>query len=48
MEKLIEYQKLPLFAIIQHFPPQEAKFCSKSILDKSKNPDPTIFKILRW
>jgi hypothetical protein len=34
--KLIKYQKLPIFAIIKNSPLQEAKFCNKSILDKSK------------
>ena len=36
MEKLIKCQKLPLFPIIINSPPQETKFCNKSILDKSK------------
>jgi hypothetical protein len=36
MEKLIKWQKLPLFPIIINSPPQETKFCNKSILDKSK------------
>jgi hypothetical protein len=34
--KLIKCQKLPLFPIIINSPPQETKFCNKSILDKSK------------
>jgi hypothetical protein len=34
--KLIKCQKLPLFPIIKNSPPQEIKFCNKSILDKSK------------
>jgi hypothetical protein len=33
---LIKCQKLPLFPIIINSPPQETKFCNKSILDKSK------------
>jgi hypothetical protein len=36
MEKLIKCQKLPLFPIIINSPPQETKFCNKSILVKSK------------
>jgi hypothetical protein len=34
--KMTKCQKLPLFPIIINSPPQETKFCNKSILDKSK------------
>jgi hypothetical protein len=36
MEKLIKCQKLPIFPLIINSPPQETKFCNKSILVKSK------------
>jgi hypothetical protein len=35
------------FSHNQNSPPQETKFCNKSILDKSKT-NSTIFKILKW
>jgi hypothetical protein len=34
--KINQVPKLPLFPIIRNSPPQETKFCNKSILDKSK------------
>jgi hypothetical protein len=34
--KIDQVPKTPPFAIIKNSPPQEAKFCNKSILDKSK------------
>jgi hypothetical protein len=34
--KIDQVPKLPLFPIIINSPPQETKFCNKSILDKSK------------
>jgi hypothetical protein len=35
-QKIDQVPKTPLFAIIKNSPPQEAKFCNKSILVKSK------------
>jgi hypothetical protein len=48
MEKIDQVPKTPPFPIIINSPPQETKFCNKSILDKSKNSNSTIFKILKW
>jgi hypothetical protein len=46
--KIDQDPKTPPFPIIINSPPQETKFCNKSILDKSKNSNSTIFKILKW
>jgi hypothetical protein len=42
--KIDQVPKSPPFSIIKNSPPQEAKFCNKSI----KNSNSTIFKILKW
>jgi hypothetical protein len=40
--------KTPPFFHNQNSPPQETKFCNKSILDKSKNSKSIIFKNHKW
>jgi hypothetical protein len=45
--KIDQVPKTPPFSHNQNSPPQETKFCNKSILDKT-NSNSTIFKILKW
>jgi hypothetical protein len=43
--KLIKSQKLPLFPIVINSPHKKTKICNKSVLDKSKSSNSTLFEI---
>jgi hypothetical protein len=46
--KIDQVPKTPPFSHNQNSPPQETKFCNKSILDKSKSSNSIVFKIHKW
>jgi hypothetical protein len=46
--KIDQEPKSPPFSHNQNSPPQETKFCNKSILEKSKNSNSIISQIHKW